>query len=90
MAERVLPSRLEARMMVDPRNLKLLDPGLRYGSLMSEMCLPVLEAYASGRLVDREAIEQRIRSAMTLEVDEWADAIVNAALFEGEAHREAG
>ena len=33
-------------------------------------------------LVDREAIEKRIRSAMTREVDEWADAVVDAALGE--------
>ena len=50
----------------------------------------VIRAWWSGRLVDREDIERRIRKAMTLEVDEWADAIVNAVLFEGEAHREAG
>ncbi len=39
----------------------------------------VIRAWWSGRLVDREAIEQRIRAAMTLENDEWADAIVVAA-----------
>ncbi len=35
-------------------------------------------AWRSGRLVDREVIDQRIRDAMTLENDGWADAIVAA------------
>ena len=39
-------------------------------------------AYMSGRLVDRETIERRIRDAMTLETDGWADAIVVAVLGE--------
>ena len=75
MADRVLPSRDEV--------VGELDGDTEAGEA-------IIEAYASGLLVDCETIERRIRSAMTQEVDEWADVIVNAALFEGEAHREAG
>ncbi len=37
-----------------------------------------VQAYAKGQLVDRKTIEDRIRKAMTREVDEWADSIVEA------------
>ncbi len=82
MGERVLPSRELTQAW--------LDAGLLRGHPNSTDEWTIVRAYAEGRLPDREDIERRIRKAMTLEVDKWADAIVNAVLFEGEAHREAG
>ena len=57
MTDRVLPSREEAAMFVDPKNLALMDPALLRGSLVQDYLLPPLRAIASGRLVDREAID---------------------------------
>ena len=89
MAETPLPSREDTLVAIsrwvgrEPEVAYDLHPDLR-------VILDAARGWSSGRLVDREAIEQRIRNAMTQEVDEWADVIVNAALFEGKAHREAG
>ncbi len=56
-----LPSREQAAMFVDPKNLALMDPAILHGSLVQDYLLPPLRAIASGRLVDREAmIEERV------------------------------
>ena len=45
-------------MFVDPKNLKLMDPALLHGSLVQDYLLPLLRAWASGRLVDSEACQR--------------------------------
>ncbi len=108
MADRVLPSRELTQAW--------LDAGPLRGHPNSTDEWTIVQAYASGRLVDRETIDYEAAGEAAWRVIaneeglideglEWDDLVasdsqsfwidvgkdtVNAVLFEGEAHREAG
>lgn len=86
MTETPLPSRIQAAMFVDPKNLGLMDPMLLNGSLMQDLCLPALRGIASGRLVDREAIDrERIEEILNELCRDWGESLEGAGYDFGRA-----
>jgi len=48
-------------MFVDPKNLSIMDQRLRHGSMMSELCLPVVEAWGNDDLIEKSQMTRERR-----------------------------